>query len=487
MADGVICVDFGSSFTKVSVRRGRRTNSEIVVSAEHTLPAGTDTSADLRICVPSAVVVDTTTSTPQYSFGLRTINRRSSDTIIVRRNWKKDLFSATGTSPVVAPPKPRKMTRLESLIHSPAFVQLAEHYRISKNELTSLQWLVINATSLTLPIYNTPPSEGPVDYTFPIAVEFFRWLRGVVLAAASGQGGQDAIARYPVRITVPAFAPEDQLAQHPGCVRLREALQLAKWELHSEMPFVSEPYANAVGVLTQGSNCTRVADMFRHGLLITALRDPKAHDIYRVTVIDVGSYTIDFACLTMNSHGHVVQLSEIEFESVTHSIELAMSDLDEVVLAALEPENQAYFRDEASPAEWADLRSSLYSLKQPYSSPVGDVGTPTEMPRIEAAITEFQTRLRTETAKFFDSVPDVSFKELVLTGGGSTVPAIQEALIGAAEAGRQRYRKVHLPTVAEGATQRETTNLQIVTPLEPKLTRGATALGGTSSYFDLIT
>jgi hypothetical protein len=486
MADGLICIDFGSSFTKVSVRRGRRTNSEIVVSAEHALPAGYGTTTDFRICVPSTVVVDTTTSTPQYSFGLRTINRRASDTIAVRRNWKKDLFSATGASPPVAAPKPRKMTRLEGLLHSPAFAQLAEQHRVSHNELKSLQLLVIHATSLTLPIYNAPQPNGPVDYTFPIAVEFFRWLRGVVLAAASGQGGQDAVARYPVRITVPAFAPEDQLAQHPGCVRLREALQMAKWELHTDMPFVSEPYANAVGVLTQGSNCTRVADMFKHGLLITALKDPKTHDIYRVTVIDVGAFTIDFACLTMNSNGQVVQLSDLEFESKTHSIALAMSDLDEAVLGALNAENQAYFRDEASPAEWAELRLHLYPLKQVYSSPVGDVGTHEEMPRIEAAIAGFQSRLSEEAAKFFAAIEDVPFKELVLTGGGSTVPAIQEALIGAAEAGRQKYRKVHMPVVAETG-HRETTNLQIVTPLDAKLTRGATALGGTSSYFDLIT
>jgi hypothetical protein len=486
MADGLICIDFGSAFTKVSVRRGRRTNSDIVVSTEHALPAGTDTSPEYRLCVPSTVIVDTTTPTPQYSFGLRTINRRTSDTITVRKNWKKELFSASGTAPSVAPPKARKMTRLESLVHSPAFAKLAEQYRVSKNELTSLQWLVIHATSITLPIYNAPLPEGPVDYTFPLAVEFFRWLRGVVLAAASGQGGQDAVARLPVRVTVPAFAPEDQLAQHPGCVRLREALQMAKWELHSEMPFVSEPYSNAVGVLTQGSNCTRVADMFKHGLLITALRDPKTHDIYRVAVIDVGAFTTDFACLTMNSFGQVVQLSDIEFETKTHSVSVGMSDLDDAVLAALNAENQAYFRDEASPAEWAELRLYLYTLKQPYSSPVGDVGTPEEMPRIEAAIGEFQTRLAVETTKFFAAIEDVPFKELVLTGGGSTVPAIQETLIGAAEAGRQKYRKVHMPVVAETG-HRETTNLQIVTPLDAKLTRGATALGGTSSYFDLIT
>lgn len=486
MADGLICIDFGSAFTKVSVRRGRRTNSEIVVSGEHALPAGIGNSSDYRICVPSTVVVDTTTSTPQYSFGLRTINRRTSDTVAVRKNWKKDLFTATGTAAPAAPPRPRKMTRLESLVHSPAFAKLAEQYRVSKNELSSLQWLVIHATSITLPIYNSPLPEGPVDYTFPIAVEFFRWLRGVVLAAASGQGGQDVVARYPVRVSVPAFAPEDQLAQHPGCVRLREALQLAKWELHSEMPFVSEPYTNAIGVLTQGSNCTRVADMFRHGLLITALRDPKAHDIYRVAVLDVGAFTTDFACLTMNSFGQVVQLSDIEFETKTHSVPVGMSDLDDAVLAALEPENQAYFRDEASPAEWAELRQCLYTLKRPYSSPVGDVGTPTEMPRIEAAITEFQSRLAEETGKFFATLEDVPFKELVLTGGGATVPAIQEALIGAAEAGRQKYRKVHLPVLAD-VGHRETTDLQIVTPLDAKLTRGATALGGTSSYFDLIT
>lgn len=475
MADGLFCIDFGSAYTKVALRRGRRTNSEMVAYTR-------EAEDDFKVCVPSAVIVNHGAA-PQYTFGRATETRRSSSTVKVYRNWKKELFRPSPAVPAAPAPVPRSMTRLESLLHSTHFQKLADQYGVTPAQQYSLKRLAIHATSLTLPMQTNPAPAEPADEHLRLATEYFTWLRGVVLGACAHVARVD---EFPVRVTVPAFAPEDELAQHPGCRKLREALTRAKWPLHPERPFVTEPYANTVGALTQGSNCTRVADMFRNGLLITAIKDPNTHPAYRAVVIDVGAFTTDFATLTLTTDGRIVLLSEVEFQPVVHSVPLGMSDLDEAVTGALSPENQFYMREEAPHTDWALFREHVYLRKRPFESPAGEIGGPDERPQIDAAINEFRAKLVAEAEAFFGPLADVPFKELVLTGGGANFPLIQDALIGAAERGRTVHRKVHLPAARRGVPQRQTTGVQVVTPLADSLPRGATALGGTSAFFDMI-
>ena len=480
MADGLFCIDFGSAYTKVSIRRGRRTNAEMLSDPEHT----TD---ELNICVPSAVVIDATGTPPRYTFGLPTESRRSGGSITVRRNWKKELFFPPHEEASAPAPTPRPATRLERLVHSDAFRLLAEQHRVTQAELHSLQRLVIHATSLTLPIFPAGQPPSAADPHLRIAGEYFTWLRSVVLnACASLTPAVEKPEDYPVRVTVPGFAPESELAKHPGCIRLAAALRHAKWSLHPDRPFISEPYANSIGALTQGSNCTRVADMFRRGLLITALASPGAHPEYRVVVIDVGAFTTDFAALTLRTGGRTITLDELEFESKTVSVPLGMSDLDEQVLHALTPENQKYMREEAPTADWRRFRRDVYLLSRPFNSPVGQIGGPPERPQIDQQFRSFCQRLETEAECFFGPLGDVPFKEVVLTGGGCTFPWIQETLIVAAERGRSPFRKVHLPAVPPNVRQRTSGPTQVVAPLEGPIPRGATALGGASAFFEMV-
>jgi hypothetical protein len=379
------------------------------------------------------------------------------------------------------------MTRLETLVHSPAFQQLAEQYRVAPAELHSLRRLVIHATSLTLPIHPPNPVIDPVAGIRKLAVEYFRWLRQVVIEACKTLSpAVEKPADYPVRLTVPAFAPEPELDRHVGVVLLAAAAKEAGWTLASERPIVSEPYANAIGILTQGSNCIRAKDMFKNGLLITALANPNSYPNYRIVVVDVGAYTTDFACFTLNTEGKPLLLSDIDFDTRTTSVPVGMTELDEAVIGKLDPENQRYMRDEAPSADWTGFRQAVYGKGEPYSAPVGEIGMGDEMARIQESIAAFTARLAKATSEFLGSFGDIGFKELILTGGGCTFTPIQRAVVQAAQNNRAVFQKVHLPTPKQTRAAIATTKQQVVTPLEGVLPRGGTALGGTSAYFKLV-
>jgi hypothetical protein len=483
MPDGTFCIDFGSAYTKVSLRRAKRTNSEMVYNPH-------ETDDEVRICVPSVAVIDTSSGTAKYEFGRATGARRDGDAITVKRNWKKDLFAAPLPGGSTVPPTTpvyRPRTRLEGLVLSREFRQLAEKYKVAEAELQGLRRLVVDAISLTIPQQPAPVAHDPCADVQRLAVEYFRWLRNTVVEAC---GALSPVVEnpkaIPARITVPAFAQEHELARHPDTARLVAAVKEAGWPLHPERPVVSEPYANTIGVLTQGSNCTRAADMFKNGLLITLLKKPESYPTYRVVVVDVGAFTTDFAALTLQTGGEMLLLSDIKFTPHTISVAYGMSNLDDDVIAVLDPEHREYMRWQATPDDWTKFRTEVYVRRWPWSAQIGDIGAGAEKGRILEVLTAFEDRLSEEVNQFLATIDDCPFKELILTGGGCMLPANQKAVVAGAQKGRAPFRKVHVPTSKNAKTSLAQTKDQIVTQLEEELPRGGTALGGTSAYFEMI-
>jgi hypothetical protein len=226
--------------------------------------------------------------------------------------------------------------------------------------------------------------------------------------------------------------------------------------------------------------------MFQNGPLIRVLADPEHHPDYRVVVIDVGAFTTDFAVLTFRSGGKRHDLDEVEFEKKTLSVPLGISALDEAFLTAIRPDQAQHLRERAAAIEWVDLRPKVYAERQPFPhAEIGEIAGGADAKRVEEAITGYTKQLSEETAAFLGGLDDIPMKELVLTGGGCTIPAIQDTLISSAERGSSKFRKIHLPGVRVPGKQKATTPQQVITPLDGKLNRGATALGGASVYFEL--
>lgn len=484
MSDRVFCIDLGSSYTKVGLRRGRWADSELV---RH--PRLRD---DLRVCVPTTVAVDYAPFPPAFAFGEAALARRPTRKVRVFTNWKKDLFddAARGRGPDRPPARKPGQPRMPRLIASAEFADLARRNKVPDQEVHSLRRLLDHAGTL----YKAPPSTsgggGPPQFSSPafrVAVQFFKYLRLTVLEACNTlRPAVPDPGSIPARVTVPAFAPEADLAARPASVWLCDALARAGWPVAATRPVVSEPYANAVGVLSRGTNSRLAADMFKGGRLAAHLVKRKNHPQpdYRAAVVDVGAYTADFAVLTHRGGGTPPSLDTLRFDVDVDSVPDGISVLDAAVLAALPDDQAGYLRDSAPPAEWHQFRARVYGGGT-FPVPGGEAGGGADAGRVRDAVAGYAGRLADAAAAFFGRQDEVPFEELILTGGGCSLPAVRDALIAGAERGaRGRFPSLHLPaTDAPGGG--ESVEGRAVTWLEPAVARGATALGGTSEYFEL--
>ena len=483
MSDRVFCIDFGSSYTKVGLRRGRWAPSELV---RH--PRLRD---DLRVCVPTTVAVDYTPFPPAFAFGEAALTRRPSRKVRVFANWKKDLFEDAARGHGPERPQPRRGSgrpRLPALVQSAEFADLARRHKVPDGEVHALRRMMAHAGAV---FHAAPagPAGGPPQLTSPafrVAVQFFKYLRQTVLEACATLRPAVADAgAIPARVTVPAFAPETALASLPAAVWVCDALRRAGWPVADTRPVVSEPYANAVGVLTRGANARLATAMFGHGRLAAHLTKPKGHPRpdYRVGVVDIGAYTADFAVLTHRRGNAPPALDTLRFDLDVDSSPGGTSKLDAAVLAALPDDQAGYLRDSATPAEWHRFRAAVYAGGT-FALPGGEVAGGPAAAGVRDAVGWYVGRLADAAAEFFGRQDEVPYEELILTGGGCSLPAIRDALIQGAERARGRFPSLHLPAT-EGPPDPALTEGRSVWWLEPAVARGATALGGTSEYFEL--
>jgi hypothetical protein len=321
-----------------------------------------------------------------------------------------------------------------------------------------------------------------------VAVHFFQWLRQQVLLACERLPG--TALKYeaiPARIAVPAFAHGRGIEAHPGCQVLLDALKKAGWPLHIDQPLVTEPYANAVGILTKAMNCLlragkiNLGGMFAQGPLITVLRDAVHHPSYGAMVIDVGAFTTDFARIELDSEGKVITDPDTAFECSQHSVPIGVSSLDTLVADVLPAEKAAWFR--TAPGYDVDaFRRNVYSENKPFAINLPDrherIGAGEEGAAIRDAIQAFGRQLGGAVAEFCEGRPPAAMQELILTGGGSSIPAVRDALQQAASSGGNSYVRTHAPALKKVAGGPP------VAKLDVSMARGGSALGGASLYFE---
>lgn len=471
MAERVFCIDFGSAFTKVALRRDPTADSALVAC-----------DGGLDFWLPTVVAVDRRGAEPRLEFGDRAATLIAGGGIDVFTDFKKHLFAMQAPSPG----KPA-LPPLDALLQSAEFEQLAAKYEVSGVQVSALRQLATSARALT---------GGPGDRAVSVeatrqanaakvACHFFLWLRKQVLEAcaklpATGLKYED----IPVRVAVPVLSGGD-VAQQPGSKLLREAMHRAGWPLHPELPFVSEPESNAVGVLTQGGNLLHrsgrinLGEMFSKGPLITVLKGDPHHQTYRALVIDVGAFTTDFASLFVDTEGRtVVPEMGAGFDVQQRSVPLGVALLDARVREVLPVEKREHLGG-LSPREHETFQRQAYSEGKGYRAPgVGVIGGEADRDAMQACLGDFARRVADEAAKFCAELPQANMQELILTGGGSHIPTVREALITAAQSGGAAFVKTHAPDLKRAKAG------QPVGKLGEELTRGGSALGGASIYFE---
>ena len=470
MPDRVFCIDFGSAFTKVALRRDPGADSELVGCRD----------ADAEFCVPSTMALDRRGAKPVPEFGVRAADLEAGGGIEVFRNLKKTIFHTPDAATGSAFP-------LETLLASDDLAALAVKYGVSSGQLTSLRQMVAGARSLTG--YSGTPGASAVTReqatAAALASHFFHWLRKQVMEACAKLPTSGLkYEEIPVRIAVPAFAQGKDIESHPGCKVLTDALGKVGWTLHPERPVISEPYSNAIGILTKASNVLHrsrihLGNMFGKGPLITVLKDAAHYPSYRALVIDVGAFTTDFAALTLKPGADTIANPDVAFTTAQHSVPVGVSTLDDKLRAAL-PKEKAEWLKRAKAKEWDTFRRSVYTDGKGYRPPGfgAVIGGQLDEEIVRTSLAEFGTQLAVEVEKFCDALEPVGLQELILTGGGCSIPRVRDALQTAAQGNGRTYMKTHAPAL------KRTMNGPPVVKLDERFARGGSALGGASIYFE---
>jgi hypothetical protein len=477
MAERVFCIDFGSAYTKVALRRDPMAQSTLLACA----------GADVDYWVPTVVAVDRRGEN-KLEFGERAAAIKPEPGVIdVYKNFKKDLFAQSATQP----DKPA-VPALDALLQSGEFTDLATKYGVFPQQIAALRALAGNARALVAAgaAESSESVEGRRrELAYRLAYHFFVWLRKEVLAACGRLNVPGLkFEEFPVRIAVPALAPANALAQHPGCLLLRDALRHAKWPLHPDQPFVSEPESNAIGVLTKATNILNLrrdqmllGQMLRDGPLNGVVAGDPHHTSYRALLVDVGAYTTDLASLSIETGGRsFVFTAEDRFQVSQRSIPIGVNGLDSHVLADLSQEKREWL-DNAPRKEFGAFQISAYTEGKGYRVPrLGVIGGESDRAVIETHIREFADRVGQEVTAFCAEAQPGAKQELILTGGGSSIPAVREAVINAAQqSGKREFVKTHAPDLKRGQTASP-----LIDKLDTEFTRGGSALGGASIYFE---
>jgi hypothetical protein len=490
-----LSIDFGSAYTKVALRRACDQPSDLVSVPTLNLD-------ELHVCVPSVVAVDRSGAVPRWDFGLDAVDLQDGAAVTVFRNWKPALFADSAPVPAVRrQPVSRKVAVSQFAGHGndlfgAALLEARQEKAILLEELAELTGLAVedvrqiaarhchSLERLREEVERLRGTEAPSSETAPVvtevreaALEFFRRLRDFITPACRAAAVADP-GDLPVRVCVPAFRPADA-GTTPADQRLLELLREAGWQSDENHPIVTEPYANAVGTLTNGANVVHFPNgrkwprihlgrMFGWGSLVQAwrTRDPAE---YVVLVIDIGAYTTDFAALHFDAcdDGVPPQIG-------TRSVPLGVTDLEETVKRALSPAAADWFAG-LPLRRREEVKRLLLTLGQPVRVPViGTVGMGAEAERVREAVGAFSRRVAGEADQFLAAEGSPVIQDLILTGGGNNIPGVRLALTNHLKG---TCKRIHSPG-SSSLGKRD--GYQI----EQRLVRGASALGAASIYFD---
>ncbi len=154
-----------------------------------------------------------------------------------------------------------------------------------------------------------------------------------------------------------------------------------------------------------------------------------------------------------------------------------MSDLDEKMRVVLKVDEWPM---KPTWTDWSKVQQSVYTDGKGYRAPgLGRVvGGPADSEAVQASLGQFANRVAEETTRFCEPLKPASMEELILTGGGSNIPLVREAIFKATAACGHTFVKSHAPDL------KRTKNGPPVDNLDDHFARGSSALGGASIYYE---
>lgn len=478
----MLSIDFGNTYTKVSLRLDSDAPGELL--KDDSLKWD-----DLHVCVPTVAACFASGNESVWYYGTDVLKfRENTRGLTVYRNWKPRFFEGPGTRRITAParlalPVPVGTATLAAPPGITADAWETMKFTLAPQDLLNL-WVKLDGgatvsadAEVTEPIYKE------------IGLGFFRWLRQFFDPVCRRLLKMPA-SEIPARVSLPSFggvAKAEMLLTH--------ILSEAGWRLADRAPVLPEPLANAIGTFTEGVNAThqnRTAPhygrMFQHTGLLARMREATLHGGPKsawVLIADLGGYTADFAMIGLDLEDIDARFDgQIDGKPrLKHSSKpIGVTDLDGRVRALLpEPKQKALDQIVADPDQQR-LESfhkncfghlGRHTLKK---ITIGDSAK--EKAAIREVIAHFAGEVADDAEGFLDIYQYGKIDDLILTGGGTMIPAVRQVLCQ--RLSHYGVRKVHLYMAAG-----EKLGSSIPPhPLKSTLVRGATAIGGASVYFD---
>jgi hypothetical protein len=276
---------------------------------------------------------------------------------------------------------------------------------------------------------------------------------------------------------------------------LTDILTEAGWRLDDRAPVLPEPLANAIGTFTEGRNATHrnhtaphYGQMFQHTGLLARMREAILHGGPKtawVLIVDLGGYTADFAMVGLDLEdidarfdGQIGGKPRLKHNSRP----IGVTDLDNRVHELLPELKQKALDQVVADPDQQRLESfhkNCFGYLGRHTLKKVTIGDSTkEKGAIREVIAQFAAEVADDAEGFLDTYQYDKIDDLILTGGGTMIPAVREALCK--RLSHYGVRKVHL-YMAEG--EKPVSSIP-PHPLKSMLVRGATAIGGTSVYFD---
>lgn len=263
---------------------------------------------------------------------------------------------------------------------------------------------------------------------------------------------------------------------------------------------MAEPTANAIGVFGEGRNVVwqpsgsrtlqpHWEQTFSQSPFFEAIQrrlwTPFTRPLHWVLIADLGGYTLDFAMVgfdlgTLDLPGGVHRGKR---RLATHSAPLGVAALDRRIAGVLDGQAQGAFADAVGSINQQRLEAlhrTVYQRDMAYRTAHAVLNEdPTERARIRACVDTFAADVANVVQHFIEVEQYQRVDDLILTGGGMNIPAVRDAVRDRlADIGR--FKHAYVP-----AEQQEALDDNRYTRLTRKLVRGATALGGSSLYFDV--
>jgi molecular chaperone DnaK (HSP70) len=212
-------------------------------------------------------------------------------------------------------------------------------------------------------------------------------------------------------------------------------------------------------------------------------------DRYCVLVTDIGAFTTDFGYVQIDTS---LKTDDWNIPLIRQKSErLGLSELDMCVSELLDPEVRNYFAEQPT-EEWERRKQALYSNRPQRMLIHGKsmtIGADFEAEAIQDEIRRFAKRVVNARERFCQQQGLTDVDEEMISGGGTAIPLLREALVSSIRHSGRRVHDLWDPAepeeaIAAGAGRMTEREKDERVTRNRWLIRGGSAIGGASVFFE---